>query len=214
MNNKKDVLVVHCVDTEGPLNESLKATFERIYSIFGLKFDPKEDTLNKLQNKKIDLGEITNSVAKALDPNLLKYNNSWDKIDEMLDELLSNEFRSQIPDSYGNKWVYNWHCMDHVGFNTNPRNRDMGFHNIYDHYVEKLSKESCKYDGLHFHHHPVPMSLAAHQPATHYFSHKPVIYEILARRIIERNWFPSVHRPGFHSTRPDSHWFFRTIYTI
>ena len=64
-------IVVHCVDTEGPLNESLISTFERIYSIFGLNFDPKEDTLKKLQNKKIDLGEITNSVAKALDPTFL-----------------------------------------------------------------------------------------------------------------------------------------------
>jgi len=30
MNNKKLVLVVHSVDTEGPLYESLEASFERL----------------------------------------------------------------------------------------------------------------------------------------------------------------------------------------
>ena len=33
------------------------------------------------------------------------------------------------------------------------------------------------------------------------------IYEILARKIIERNWFPTVFRPGINTERPDSHWF-------
>ena len=42
--------------------------------------------------------------------------------------------------------------------------------------------------------------------ATHYFAHNPVIFQILARRILDRMWFPCVNRPGFHTTRPDSHW--------
>ena len=34
----KKVYVVHCIDSEGPLHESLEATFERIKHIFHLKF--------------------------------------------------------------------------------------------------------------------------------------------------------------------------------
>ena len=36
----KKVYVVHCIDTEGPLNESLKNTFERIKSIYGIRLKP------------------------------------------------------------------------------------------------------------------------------------------------------------------------------
>jgi hypothetical protein len=35
----------------------------------------------------------------------------------------------------------------------------------------------------------------------------PELYQILCRRIIERNWFPTVFRAGFQTERPDSHWF-------
>ena len=35
-------------------------------------------------------------------------------------------------DSFGNGWVFNWHCLDHVGYINNPRRRDMGYHNIFD----------------------------------------------------------------------------------
>ncbi len=28
-----------------------------------------------------------------------------------------------------------------------------------------------------------------------------------SRKILDLKWFPSVFRPGFHSIRPDSHWF-------
>jgi len=37
--------VVHTVDTEGPLNEPIKVTFERIYALFGLKFKPAKINL-------------------------------------------------------------------------------------------------------------------------------------------------------------------------
>lgn len=34
---KKIVYIVHAIDTEGPLYESTKATFERLESTFGIK---------------------------------------------------------------------------------------------------------------------------------------------------------------------------------
>lgn len=202
-----DVHVVHCIDTEGPLRESLEATFERLRAMYGLEFEPDADTLRQLQAKAIDLNGLEAEVARSLSPALLAYHDSWESIDAMLQEVMSQEFRRRQPDSYGQDWVINWHCLDHVGFVANPRQRDLGFHRVFDHYRAVLQRYPGTRDAIHFHHHPVTFSRAAHLCATHYFAHVPMVFEILARRIIDRHWFPCVNRPGFHVTRPDSHWF-------
>ena len=200
------VHIVHCIDTEGPLYEPLRETFGRLYDIFGLEIEPTLQNLRKIQNREIDLGGIEDEVAKVFSADLLAYNDSWDKVDKMLEDLMSPAYRNQMVDSFGQGWVYNWFCLDFVGFKTNRRRRDAGFHNIFDHYAEVLEKNGASRDGLHFHHHPIPFSGEGHHCATHYFSHTPIIFEILARRIIDRQWFPNSNRPGFHTTRPDSHW--------
>ena len=48
------VQVVHCIDTEGPLYESLEATFDRINQIWGFKLEPSNENLELLR-KKINL---------------------------------------------------------------------------------------------------------------------------------------------------------------
>ena len=40
MNKKKIVYIVHCVDTEGPLYESLPAKFRRIKEVFNVNIKP------------------------------------------------------------------------------------------------------------------------------------------------------------------------------
>jgi hypothetical protein len=200
------VYVVHCVDTEGPLFESIGATFERIHQIFGIQLPPSRETLTKLQKREIDLGEMTEALAKVVAPHLLNYNDTWDKIDAMLDHIGSKAFRYAFPDSDGGGWVYNWHCIDHIGYITNPRRRDMGYHNIFDHYLGFVTETQAP-DKLHWHFHPTHHSLAAHQSATFYLRDTK-FFDILSRRIIDRSWFPSVNRAGFHAERPDSHWLF------
>lgn len=200
------VHVVHCIDTEGPLHEPLWATFLRLKEVFGIDLPPSTETLKQIQRQELNLGGCEAEVATVFSDRLLAYNDTWDKIDSMLAEALSPEYRNRFVDSSGNGWIYNWFCLDVVGYQYNLRRRDMGFHNIYDHYREILSSTGSTQDGVHFHHHPVSFTKAAHHYATHYFSHTPVIFEILARRIIERQWFPCANRPGFNVTRPDSHW--------
>ncbi len=205
-NNKK-VYIVHGVDTEGPLYESLEATFERIAAIFDIHdIQPTEENLKKLQNKEIDLQGKEEAVSKTLAPHLLAYNDSWEKIDTMLDRCTAESFRKKYPDSNGNGWVYNWHCVDHVGYDKNPRKRKIGIHTIFDHYTEALKKRYAPHDAIHWHFHPMSPYKEAHKSATSY-TNSPHLYEIICRRIIERKWFPLVHRAGFHSERPDSHWF-------
>ena len=198
------VYIVHCTDAEGPLYESLEATFERLFEIFDLKLSPSHETLRKLQGLEMDLGGIEKEVARVVHPDLLSYNDTWDKIDLMLERIMSQDFRASLPDSEGKGWVYNWFCVDHVGYTINPRRRDCGYHNIFDHYW-RILEETRASDGLHFHFHPSHPSGSAHRSATFYF-HDLKFYQILARRIIDKGWFPSVNRAGFQAERPDSHW--------
>ncbi len=203
----KKVYVVHCIDSEGPLHESLEATFERLSHIFHLDLEPSEELLKKLQTGDVNLNGLEESVKNTLNPHLLDYNNTWDKVENMLDDCLSQEFRNKFKDSNGNGWVYNWHCVDHVDFDVNPRRRDIGFHNIFDEYRRILKKNKSHQDGLHFHYHPHPMIKHAHLCATRWLGPTDKLFQVLSRRIIDRNWFPSVNRPGFQVNRPDSHWF-------
>ena len=202
------VFVVHCIDTEGPLYEAMTETFKRLKPIFDIDIKPTKENLVKLQKGQIDLGGLEDAVKKVVDPHLLNYLDTWDKIDEMLDRILSIDFRNKFPDSKNNGWIYNCHCLDHVYYNKNPRRRDIVFHNIFDHYRDKLSETESKQDGLQFHFHPAhPYHDDATMCATHWFASSNHLFETLSRRIIERKWFPSVNRPGFHVNRPDSHWF-------
>ena len=47
---------------------------------------------------------------------------------------MSAGFRNRMRDSEDDGWVYNWFCCDHVDYEINPRRRDIGYHNIFDHY--------------------------------------------------------------------------------
>ena len=134
------VNVVHCIDTEGPLDESIEATFDRIRTIFGLDLPPMSATLAKLQRRELNLDGLENAVALAVDPKILGYKRNWPHIDEMLDQVMSSNFRRLRLDSFGQGWLYNWHCVAHVDYIANPRRRDLGWHKVYDHYVNRLSK--------------------------------------------------------------------------
>jgi len=209
MKKNKVLYIIHCIDTEGPLNESIKKTFLRLKSIFGISMKPSKKNLIKIQNKQINFGKKTDLIAKVFSKQLIEYNNSWKKIEKMQKKILSKNFRNQFKDSFGKGWVYNWFITDHVGFKKNPNKRSLGYHQIWNRYknaYKNLNHRSI-HDGFHFHHHPIPFSKRADHSSTHFFNHTPKIFEILCHKILDLKWFPSVFRPGFHSIRPDSHWF-------
>lgn len=208
MTDTNVVLITHAIDTEGPLYESISAKFERLHDLFGIaSIAPTAANLRKLKAGEIRLeGGIEKDVARILNGHLANYNDTWDKVDAMLERIMTEEFRNSIPDSYGGGWVYNWHCLDHVGFEYNPRRRDMGYHNIFDHYREVLAAQPGTRDRIHWHFHPMSTYRDAHRCATS-FENSPELHQILSRRIIERSWFPTVFRAGFQVERPDSNWF-------
>ena len=206
MKNEKTVYVVHCVDAEGPLNEPLKETFIRINQIFGLQIEPSLANLKKIQNGEIDFGNATKAVKKLVDPKLISFNKTWDDIQRMLDVICSSHFRNRYCDSSDTGWTYNWFCLDHVGYDHNPRKRDLGHHKVFDFYNTNCANIYNRIDGIFFHYHPLPFNNMAHSCATSYFNENH-LFDILARKIIDRTWFPAVFRPGFHTIRPDSNWF-------
>ena len=59
------VSIVHCIDTEGPLHEPFKATFERLQYILGIdtfEFKEDEDNLKKFIGE-IDLRNSSGNSA-------------------------------------------------------------------------------------------------------------------------------------------------------
>lgn len=204
--DKKVVYIVHAVDTEGPIYEDLNATFERLHEIIGVQMKPSYKTLEQLQNKEIDLGGKEQIVADFLRPSMRAYNETWHQIDLMHERIMSKEFRNTLPDSYGGGWIYNWFCLDYVYFKDNPRRKELGYHAIHDRYVEFLDKYDSQQDSLQWHFHPMTTYREAHRFATS-FLNSPHLHEGLSKKIIERQFFPSAFRAGFHTERPDSNWF-------
>ena len=201
------VYIVHHVDAEGPLYESREELFRRIQSIFNIELEYNENTLSKLQNRKINLNGMEDEVAIAVDPHVIGFKSTWKEIDEMLDNIMCDSYRNQFLDSNGNGWVYNWHCVDHVGYKNNPRKRNLGYLKIFDFYAKKLEDTNSTRDAIHWHFHPINFFGDAHLSATSFNNSMYYLLQIITRRIIDRNWFPCVNRAGFHSERPDSHVF-------
>ena len=97
----KEVYFVHAVYTEGPLYESLDATFERLNTNLGIQLQPSRETLAKIQQGELKL-EGKEDVARIMvSPEMLDYNDHWGKIDSMLDEILSPEYRNRNADPMG-----------------------------------------------------------------------------------------------------------------
>lgn len=207
MSEQPLIYFVHCIDTEGPLDEDLSATFGRLKSIFDINLIPSIENLNLIQEKKIDLSGKEDLVAKCFDPKLLKYNRNWDDISNMLKIAMSKPFRNELIDDFNGGWVYSWHCMDHIGFLDNPRHKDLGYGNIFNFYNEKIKETNSNEDEINWHFHPLSITRHPLHSATSYTNSFDILTYIFCRRIIDDNWFPTVNRPGFHSERPDSHLF-------
>jgi hypothetical protein len=198
---------LHAIDTEGPLHESMDASFERLDELFGISHLPRtRETLRQLKEGEIDIGDKRDEVRRLLRGHRTEYMNDWAKLDAMLDRVMDPDFRTSRADSRGKGWIYNWFCLDHVDFQVNPRRRAMGYHAIHDHYVQRISEQPYCPDEIQWHFHPMSTYREAHRCATS-FINSPHLHETIARRIIERHFFPSVFRAGFQTERPDSHCF-------
>ena len=210
MNNKQGkVYVVHHIDTEGPLYESLEALFERLNNVFEIQLEPSLKNLSLIKTNKLSFGQEKDlEIKQFLDSHLSNYIDNWHDLEQMINKVSSPNFRNKFKDSNVKGWVFNWHVMDHVGFsNDNPRRRTYGFNSIYNFYEKLVQNQDPKIDSLHWHFHPISFSKSAHIPATSYDNSMKILHEIISRRLIDKNNFPVVNRAGFHTVRFDSNLF-------
>lgn len=205
--SNKILHIVHTIDTEGPLDETLEATFGRIKALFGVDLTPSRKTLVDLQAARIDLGGIENKIAKVVAPELLDYKRNWEQIQSMLDDALSPQFRRKVTDDFDRGWVYSWHCVDHLGFRDNPRHKDHGYGNVFRFYRNAIRETGSNLDELNWHFHPLSITREPLAAATSYVNSMDVLLHVWCRRLIEDEWFPTTNRPGFHSERSDANLF-------
>ena len=198
----KIVHLVHCVDTEGPLYESLSATFEVVKTIFGIDLPPSDENLEKLRRGEGVPAAVRPLVMQFVSKTRLSYNINWGMVDEMIGEIVSDTWRRRYVDDFGNGYVFNWFIADHVGYLTNPRQRALGYHVVFDYYRKKLASAASSRDELHWHFHPVPFFRECNKSSNN-FSHTNEHLLVLSRRVIDHGWFPCAYRPGFHCERPD-----------
>ena len=178
----------HNIDTEGPLSLEVPSDIKL----------PSTYPINRTDFKNFDY----NSALEKHRSTLL---GSWAEINDMLTRGINKNFRARHSDSFGNPWVCNWFCMDHIGFLDNPRNRAMGLHAIFDFYSDLVARQQFG-DKIHWHFHPNHRYGEGHRCAVTY-NNSPELYTILGRRLFDRNWFPRVNRPGCQDERQDVHWF-------
>ena len=209
----KIVYVVHAVDTEGPLYVDLDAKFELLEELVDVSgIERTRENLDAIIAGDIDFGNKQAVIRDIMSSHRNDYMDGWEKLGRMLDNAMSPEQRRRVTDSFDGGYVFNWFCLDHIGFETNPRRREMGFHKVHDYYAARIDAQEAQRDGrwerdgLHWHFHPMSTYREAHRCATSVLN-SPHIRETLARRIIERNYFPSSVRCGFQTERPDTHWF-------
>ena len=209
----KIVYVVHAVDTEGPLYVDLDAKFELLEELVDVSgIERTRENLDAIIAGDIDFGNKQAVIRDIMSSHRNDYMDGWEKLGRMLDNAMSPEQRRRVTDSFDGGYVFNWFCLDHIGFETNPRRREMGFHKVHDYYAARIDAQEAQRDGrwardgLHWHFHPMSTYREAHRCATSVLN-SPHIRETLARRIIERDYFPSSVRCGFQTERPDTHWF-------
>jgi hypothetical protein len=204
------VHIVHHVDTEGPLCEPLSELFDRIEKTLHVPVElaPTRENLRLLQSPDHVFRDPDTDalLKKIIAPHLLQFKGSWAAVEEMLDRILQPEYRNRFRDSFGAGWVYNWHVLEHVGFDTNPRHRAMGYLTVFNFYRDKLKATGSTRDSVQWHFHPVPFNRAAHISATSYLNSCRELLQVMCRRLLDANWFPVVNRAGFHTVRPDSNW--------
>ena len=135
----------------------------------------------------------------------------WDRVDALLTKMFSEEFRNSVKDSKGNGVVLSWFILTLTGFLTNPFNRPMGYHQVYDHYVDGFGNAIRDYgDGVYWHYHQPAKSGVGNEWCTDWV-HTNEYDNILARLLIERGFFPSCFRGGGRIENNDTSWWLEDI---
>ena len=209
VHSEKRVFIVYGMDAEGPLYESLQATFERIGERFGVWLEPEASLLKDLQEGRFppEVQECVRGREVALQslisPDRLDFANNWGELEVRSREFLSAAHRSSVPDSYGNGLVLSWFCVDRLGMDDNPRRRAIGYHHVVEFY-QRLIRElpGSGRDEIYWHYHPISFTRQAHMCANN-FNFTNHHLQVLSHRVLDLGDFPVAFRAGCDVERPD-----------
>ena len=213
MKKDKILYVSYNIDTEGPLTESIKASFQRIKESFGINLQPSKKNLEKIRNGKIKYKSnfLKKKLEDFVNSNRVTTLGSWEKIFNQIKILNTKNFNKSYIDSFGKPLVFTWFILTHAGFTgSNPRKRDLGYNKVfkkYNFYLKKVFKNNLKNRnefGWHFHAHSITND--AHRASTTYLNSSH-IYDVLSHYVLDVLWFPIIFRAGHNSLRQDLNYF-------
>ena len=207
----KQLHLVHCVDTEGPLNETIDATFQRLTELTGQEWDSSPENYLALLDGALKTNdpELDSQIYRAFNRTTLNYCSTWDQVEEAVRAVLNAQKAGRWLDDRGVCLPTTWFAMDHFHLGDNPREKEARVFEITRKYQELFTLFSgSEMNSIEFHFHcqgvvPNPLA-AAHSLANSLqdFHHS------LATRVLNTGRFPTVVRPGFHSERQDLHLLF------
>lgn len=207
MKKNNTLYICHIVDTEGPLSESLSATFKRINEIFNIKVPASKKNLILLRDGKYFLKNSTDKkkISKLLKDSRINTFDNWKDLFHSIFQIKKKTFK--IRQKF--KWVFTWCFLSHDGFEgINPRKRTKGYGKIFLNYIKKLKKNISIYhvkknkDAVAWHFHAPSITNDAHRGGSTYLGSKK-IFEDLCNYIIEYSWFPAFFRAGHNTVRQD-----------
>lgn len=196
--------VVHCVDTEGPLNETERDTWKRVKDLIGGEY--KVNFIEKILSGDLDKHQNIEKIKSIINKRTMNYIRDLNEHHKMLDVIFSDQFRKKFNDDFGSSYKFSWFIVDHIDYDSDDRDKFMGRHAIYDLFDKRNSQLEHFGDSLEFHFHSNPPSRHSSHSNTFWLRDEK-IHRVVLGRLIDRNFFPIVNRPGFHSVSPDSHWF-------
>lgn len=132
--------------------------------------------------------------------------NSWERVDALVSKLFGKGFRNAVMDSDGKGIIISWFILTLTGFKTNPFNRPMGYHQVFDHYTQKYGEAMKAHgDGIYWHYHQPAISGIGNEWCNDWI-HTNEYDNILARLLLERQFFPACFRAGGRIENNDTSW--------
>ena len=136
----------------------------------------------------------------VVDPNRNDLLDRWEKVEKAYLEMAAPSWRFENSDSLGRPALISWFLLDWVGFKANPRGRSLGHHQVFDRY-RNWGAQFPWADEWAWHYHHVPPSGVGNEWNPDWTTYPsdlscPPYEDILAHKLIERNWFPTSYRAG------------------
>ncbi len=124
----------------------------------------------------------------------------------MVRAVTAPAFRAAHASPDGTPYTFTWFVVDNVGFAANPRRKATGFHTVWDAYQrllgERVPGDNAAGDAWAWHFHAIrgdgnPLRYSTSWTVNDWPE------QVLARRILDRGWFPNAFRAGGNVERND-----------